>query len=365
MDIRVHMSIDSAGQLALQRITSYYQRMSTETEILAEVESLKARFSETKSLYREVCALLFFRHGITPTTNKLYQYVRKGTMSTPAEALSKFWDELRSKARVEIEHPDLPEELKATAAEAIAGIWRQASATARGELEALRIEARAELDRARRELQEAAAAIEVERVRNQELANELRAANEARQSVHVELDAERRAHTGTAARLQEVQAQLGQAREQQQRLQEGFSAELAKVRDAVAQADQRAAAAERRALLEVEQERQARAKADKQADALRAQVATLEAQERQKGLAHAEAEARLQAQVDAQSSAAQRQVAANESLQLQVAQLRDQLQASQQEATKYRAEAETVQALLSRLTPSAAPKAPRQKRTTP
>ncbi|MCP6390852.1 DNA-binding protein, partial [Klebsiella pneumoniae] len=73
--------------------------MSTETEILAEVETLKGRFSDTKALYREVCALLFFRYGLTPTANKLYQYVRKGTMSTPAEALAKFWDDLRTKAR--------------------------------------------------------------------------------------------------------------------------------------------------------------------------------------------------------------------------------------------------------------------------
>jgi len=32
--------------------------MSTETEILSEVEALKARFSDTRALYREVCALL-------------------------------------------------------------------------------------------------------------------------------------------------------------------------------------------------------------------------------------------------------------------------------------------------------------------
>lgn len=87
--------------------------MSTETEILAEVEVLRDRFSDTKALYREVCALLSFRYGITPTTNKLYQYVRKGTMSTPAEALAKFWGEMRSKARVEVDHPDSPPETKA------------------------------------------------------------------------------------------------------------------------------------------------------------------------------------------------------------------------------------------------------------
>ena len=339
--------------------------MSTENEILAEVEALKAKFTDTKSLYREVCALLFFRHGITPTTNKLYQYVRKGTMSTPADALGKFWDELRTKARVEIDHPDLPEELKGTAAEAIAGIWRHATASARGELEGLRIEARAELEQVRRELHQTSAAAELERVKNEEISNQLRLASDAVQAVRTELEAERRAHTGTAARLQELQTQLGQAREQQQRLQEAFSTELAKVRDAVAHADQRAAAAERRALLEVEQERQARHKADKQAEALRGQVATLEAQDRQKGLAHAESTARLQAQVDALQTAAQRQGADNEALQRQVAQLRDQLQASQHDATKYRAEAETVQALLQRLSPSSTAKAPRRRQATP
>src|SRR5437762_2033139 len=104
----------------MQRITLYNQSMSIETEIQSEVDALKARFDDTKTLYREVCALLFFRYGLTPTANKLYQFVRKGSMSAPADALTKFWDDLRSKARVEIDHPDLPPELKAVAAEAIA-----------------------------------------------------------------------------------------------------------------------------------------------------------------------------------------------------------------------------------------------------
>ena len=64
--------------------------MSEESEIQAEVEALRERFSDTKALYREVCALLFFRYGITPTASKLYQRVRKGSMSAPAEALAKF-----------------------------------------------------------------------------------------------------------------------------------------------------------------------------------------------------------------------------------------------------------------------------------
>lgn len=73
-------------------------------------------------------------------------------------------------------------------------------------------------------------------------------------------------HAGAAARLQELQTQLEQARVQQQRMQDGFSADLAKARETVEAADRRASTAEKRALMEVEQERQARAKADKHAD---------------------------------------------------------------------------------------------------
>ena len=50
--------------------------MPTEAQIHADIEVLRARISDTQELYREVCAILFFRYGITPTANKLYQYVR-------------------------------------------------------------------------------------------------------------------------------------------------------------------------------------------------------------------------------------------------------------------------------------------------
>ena len=65
--------------------------MSTEAKIIAEIEALKDHDLDTQDLYREVCTTLFFRYGITPTANKLYQYVRKGSMSAPAEALARFW----------------------------------------------------------------------------------------------------------------------------------------------------------------------------------------------------------------------------------------------------------------------------------
>jgi prefoldin subunit 5 len=187
------------------------------------------------------------------------------------------------------------------------------------------------------------------------LRGELTSAGEATQQIRIEREAEARAHAGTAARLQELQAQLEQARAQQQRMQEGFSSDLAKAREAVDAADRRAAATEKRALLEIEQERQARAKAEKQVDALRAQVSQGDARERQATLEHAESIARLQSKCDTVSAAHRALQQANQALEQELRGTREQLQASQHEATHYRTEAQTVQAVLERLTTPAPP----------
>lgn len=94
-----------------------------ENQLQAQIEELKTQFSDTQDLYREACVLLFFRYGITPTANKLYQYVHKGSMSAPAEALNKFWSELRDKSRVRIERPDIPEDIKLATGEFVAKLW--------------------------------------------------------------------------------------------------------------------------------------------------------------------------------------------------------------------------------------------------
>ena len=103
---------------------------ATEARMQAEIEALRAQYPETQDLYREVCVLLFFRYGLTPTANKLYQLVRKGSMSAPAAALDKFWETLREKSRVRIEHPDLPQPLQAAAGEMVGALWQQAQAAA-------------------------------------------------------------------------------------------------------------------------------------------------------------------------------------------------------------------------------------------
>src|ERR1700689_2217584 len=97
-----------------------------EARLAAEIDRLKTEFPKTRELYREVCTLLFFRFGLTPTANRLYQLVKRGSMSTPTAVLGEFWTELREKSRVRIEHPDLPADLQAAASKMVATLWTAA-----------------------------------------------------------------------------------------------------------------------------------------------------------------------------------------------------------------------------------------------
>src|SRR5882757_3243901 len=148
-------------------------------DIAQEIELLRAQFPRTQELYREVCVLLFFRHGITPTANRLYQLVKKGSMNAPAEALARFWATLREKSRVRIEHPDLPAELQSATGDLAAKLWTRAVDMAQDQLATAQLEAQlavadaqarqaraeAERDRLRQELAGSAAALDEARAR--------------------------------------------------------------------------------------------------------------------------------------------------------------------------------------------------------
>src|SRR5476651_64890 len=143
-------------------------------DIAQELDQLRTQFPRTQELYREVCVLLFFRHGITPTANRLYQLVKKGSMNAPAEALTRLWATLREKSRVRIEHPDLPAELQSATGELAAALWTRAVDMAQDQLAAAQLEAQrsvadaqarqaqaeAERDQVRQELTGSAASLD-------------------------------------------------------------------------------------------------------------------------------------------------------------------------------------------------------------
>lgn len=238
--------------------------MSTEAKIIAEIEALKAHDLDTQDLYREVCTILFFRYGITPTANKLYQYVRKGSMSAPAEALAKFWSDLREKSRVRIEHPDLPEGLKTAAGELVASLWSLAQAGAQDGLVVFRQEAQGKVT----ESLQAVAAADQARVAAEAESNQtrkaLRAANERVLDLERDLAGER-------ARTESLEQQIGSARHQQTALEialgdarKDYTAELEKARQEIRRTEERLEASEKRALLEIDHERQMTAKSQRE-----------------------------------------------------------------------------------------------------
>ncbi|KVN29502.1 ATPase [Burkholderia pyrrocinia] len=251
-----------------------------ETRLAAEIERLKADFPKTRELYREACALLFFRFGITPTANRLYQLVRKGSMSTPTAVLGEFWAELREKSRVRIEHPDLPADLQAAAGELVAALWGRSTAAAETALDALRadVEAekvaaqaevaalQAELSRTETALEQRTAALLAAQVRIQEL-EQARAAD----------GASRRALEADIARLQTDNAEgdraLAQARAD-------FTVQLDRLRDDANRAEERLRASEKRALHEIDRERTAAARLQKEIDATAARAEKRDAQHR-------------------------------------------------------------------------------------
>ncbi|MGY6258604.1 DNA-binding protein [Paraburkholderia caledonica] len=216
--------------------------------------------------YREVCALLFFRYGITPTANRLYQLVRRGSMGTPTAVLGEFWAELREKSRVRIDHPDLPDDLGAAAGELVATLWMRATASAEAALDALRDEVEAQ----RVEAQQSVVAARDELGRTETALEQRTAALLAAQVEIRELD---RAQAEGHAQRQALEAELARisaalaARDRELlEVREGFSRDLGKQREAAERAEDRLRASEKRALLEIDRERSTAAKLQKELD---------------------------------------------------------------------------------------------------
>ena len=227
-----------------------------EQQIQDEIDQLKTQFPQTRDLYREVCVLLFFRYGVTPTANRLYQYVRKGSMSAPAEALNKFWTELRDKSRIRIERPDLPEPLKDAVGAFAATFWQQAQGAAQADFTVQIADADENVSLARHEADQArqdSRKFECEMHATQaDLKNALQRLAESEKNHAVDISA-LGALEKSFKSLQNETNKLDRALEE---ARSGFSDDLDKVNLALIKAEERYRALEVRALLEVDGERQ-------------------------------------------------------------------------------------------------------------
>ena len=252
--------------------------MTDEARLQADIESLRPRFPDTQDLYREVCTVLFFRYGITPTANKLYQYIRKGSMSAPAEALAKFWEDLREKSRVRIEHPDLPDTLKSAAGELVAALWTQAQSAAQDGLEIFRSEAQAtvlEAQTAQASAENVQATTLLERDQAQQATM---AATERIQYLERDLAVERASRETLASQLATAKRQQVAIEATLAETRRDYAAELEKHRAALERTEERFEASEKRALLEIDRERTTAVKLQK--DLIQSRQSLQDAEER-------------------------------------------------------------------------------------
>lgn len=240
-----------------------------ENQIQAEVDQLRTQFPHTKDLYRETCVLLFFRYGITPTANKLYGLVRKGSMSAPANALDSFWRDLREKSRVRIESPDIPDGLRESIGEMVSAMWRQAQEGAANNFSQRLAEVSETVETSKRSVDSIAR-------RNKELeaeANSLREKLETAEIRNTEIEKLRLGDTNTLAEQERTIKSLLVERDRLTTSLEDsrktFSQDLENLNASVRKAEDQYRMLEKRSLLELDKVRQDAIKLEKTILALR------------------------------------------------------------------------------------------------
>lgn len=240
-----------------------------EQQLLSEIDQLRSQFTETQDLYREVCVLLFFRYGITPTANKLYQYVRRGSMSAPAEALNKFWIELREKSRVRIQRTDIPENITAVAGDLISTLWNEAQNAAQAGFSELIENATAEILKFKLETE----------IAKQDVAKSHQELNETlyklENAINLMAEAEKIhvADTSALAAQEKALKTLQNERDHLERSLESsradFSRDFEKLNTSLIMAEERYQSLEAKSLLEVDRARQHASKLEKELNKLR------------------------------------------------------------------------------------------------
>jgi hypothetical protein len=235
------------------RFTAYHYRIrfaeQEMTTLQEDIEVLKAEPLSTLDLYIGACHILFFAHGVMPTSAKLYQLIGKGSMTTVTEAVKRFWAQVRDKGRIVLEDRGLPAELQSFAGSVMGELWKRALDAAdlqlknyRAEADSLVLRANQRVDMLQSECTALTEGLEQKRL---ELAEEHEARAHAENRV-IALEGQRELYESNLLAARE---QAAQAQEQLQAAQQAFSAEVAQVRDAAQET-------ERFSLMEIDKARQ-------------------------------------------------------------------------------------------------------------
>lgn len=261
-----------------------------ESQIKSDVEKLAVEFPQTQDLYREVAGLLFFRYGITPTGNRLYQLVHRGSMSAPATALERFWENLRSKCKVTLNAPDLPADLATTAGEMVAGLWRRAQTEATENFAESRSEFTTEIQRLQLDLAKMA---ETESQLKQDLEDSHRSwqsAQERGEQLAGELASARAHQSALTVQVEDLGNQVRSLENIIVDSRRAHSKELEAARQSVSNAEERCRAIEAAGRQEIERERSINLKLQGEIEALRS-ASLVEAEKHHQAIANLQMQA--------------------------------------------------------------------------
>lgn len=242
-------------------------------QIQEEVEALKARAQDNRQLFRETAALLFFRHGIMPSTQKILQLVKRGSTTTINDELKRFWEDIRKKTELKLTHPELPEAVTRGFADSLASLWVLAQEQAQASLAAYRQEADRRASEAERQRDDAY----MRAARSEKAAGE---ANERREAVEMDLgsklSAEKEARRAAESSAEEWRREAEARAIDLERARGEYQADIAKHLEALNLAQVQYRDMEKRMLLDIDaartrlvEVREAKEKADKQLDHLR------------------------------------------------------------------------------------------------
>lgn len=136
------MARDDIGNVGKEQLDAIGETMAPRLSVL------NSRTEKT----REAAATLFFTYGIYPSAQKVHAVTRHGSLSDINDDLRQFWQDLRSRAKVQLDLPEFPREIGEAFSESLRQVWELANQRANQALDGARAEARQEVDAAQEQL---------------------------------------------------------------------------------------------------------------------------------------------------------------------------------------------------------------------
>lgn len=232
------------------------QQSEPEQQLLLQIEKMRRQQPNTLELYVEVAQLLFFEQEIIPTTNRMYQLVRRGSMGTPAQALRIFWSQLRDESQVRMQKASLPSTVVRQAEQLLAQLWDEAVSHSTEHLHKDRLHLQTQAQHWHEQLQSL-------RETNQQLTTERSQLLERLTTKQRAIDDGQQRQADLSAQLQKKQLEAARisSRHDEKENQwnserEHLLAQLEQTNQEITRTEERAQAHEKRALFEIERARQ-------------------------------------------------------------------------------------------------------------